>query len=96
MMERERKKGGIKEREDGGREGGDYLRELINRGRSGQWPDLNTINWRDTTHLDYEDDYCSGCQSVIHCLQQPFSGLQTPKQSYLTYLMMFYVSWSDL
>ena len=30
MMERERKKGGIKEREDGGREGGDYLRELIN------------------------------------------------------------------
>ena len=36
MMERERKKGGIKEREDGGREGGDYLRELINRGKSGQ------------------------------------------------------------
>lgn len=33
MMERERKKGGIKEREDGGREGGDYLRELINRVR---------------------------------------------------------------
>ena len=32
MMERERKKGGIKEREDGGREGGDYLRELITRG----------------------------------------------------------------
>ena len=32
-MERERKKGGIKKREDGGREGGDYLRELINRGR---------------------------------------------------------------
>ena len=68
-MERERKKGGIKEREDGGREGGDYLRELINRVRviiqgnmvidqSGQWPDLNTIIWRDTTHLDYEDDYC--------------------------------------
>lgn len=34
MMERERKKGGIKGREDGGREGGDYLRELINRGRA--------------------------------------------------------------
>ena len=33
-MERERKKGGIKEREDGGREGSDYLRELINRGRA--------------------------------------------------------------
>ena len=33
-MERERKKGAIKESEDGGRDGGDYLREVINRGRA--------------------------------------------------------------
>ena len=23
-----------------------------------------TINWRDTTHFDSADDYCSGCRTV--------------------------------
>ena len=30
----------------------------------------NAINWRDTTHIDSEDDYCTGCRNVSHCQQQ--------------------------
>ena len=30
----------------------------------------NTINWRDTTHFDSEDDYCTGCRNFSHCRQQ--------------------------
>ena len=30
----------------------------------------NTINWRDTTHFDCEDDYRTGCRIVSHCQQQ--------------------------
>ena len=26
----------------------------------------NIINWRDTTHIDSEDDYCTGCRNVSH------------------------------
>ena len=28
----------------------------------------NTINWRDTTHFDSEDDYCTGRRNVSHVL----------------------------
>ena len=39
------------------------------------WPirsisEYNTINWRDTTHFDSEDDYPTGCRNVSHCQQQ--------------------------
>ena len=30
----------------------------------------NTINWRDTTHFDSEDNYCTGCRNFSHCQQQ--------------------------
>ena len=32
--------------------------------------EYNTISWRDTTHFDSEDDYCTGCRNVSHCQQQ--------------------------
>ena len=38
--------------------------------QSGQQPEFNTINWRDTTHFDSEDNYRKGCQNVGHCQQQ--------------------------
>ena len=49
---------------------------------------VNTINWRDTTHFDSEDDYCSGCRNASHCQQQQqsYSGLHSPRRSYSTYL----------
>ena len=46
-----------------------------------------TINWRDTTHFDSEDDYRTGCRNVSHCQrQQSYSGLRSPGQSTSTYL----------
>ena len=30
-------------------------------------PQFNTINWRDTTHFDSEDDYHTGWHNVGHC-----------------------------
>ena len=43
----------------------------------------NTINWRDTTHFDSEDDYRTGCRNVSHCQQQQqsYSGLRSPGRS---------------
>ena len=36
--------------------------------------EFNTINWRDTTHFDSEDDYrTAGCRNVSHCQQQSYS-----------------------
>ena len=35
--------------------------------QSDQQAAFNTINWRDTTHFDSEDDYYTGCQNVNHC-----------------------------
>ena len=38
------------------------------------------INWRDTSHIDSEDDY-TGCWIVRHCQQhQSYSGLRLPRQ----------------
>ena len=46
----------------------------------------DSINWRDTTHFDSEDDYCTGCQNVSHCQQQQsYSGLHSPGPSNSTY-----------
>ena len=39
----------------------------------------------DTTHLDSEDDYRTGCGSVSHCQQQSYSGLRSPGRSNSTY-----------
>ena len=48
--------------------------------------DLNTIKWRDTNHLDSEDDYRSGCRNVSHYQQQQsYSGLRSPGRSNSTY-----------
>ena len=33
---------------------------------------------RDTTHLDSEDDYRTGCRNVSHCQQQSYSELHKP------------------
>ena len=50
----------------------------------------NTINWRDTTHFDSEDDYRTGCWNVSHCQQQQSHlGLRSPGRSCSTY------SWND-
>ena len=49
----------------------------------------DTINWRDTTHLDYEDDYRTGCRNVSHCQQQQsYSGLRSPGRSNSAYFEM--------
>ena len=54
--------------------------------QSGQQPEYNTINWRDTTHFDSEHDYRTGCRSVSHCeQQQSYSGLRSPRRSNSTY-----------
>ena len=46
-----------------------------------------TINWRDTTHFESEDDYRTGCRNVSHCQrQQSYSGLRSPGQSTSIYL----------
>ena len=34
--------------------------------QSGHYTELNTINWRDTTQFDSEDDYRTGCRNVSH------------------------------
>ena len=39
----------------------------------------------DTTHLDSEDDYRTGCGSVSHCQQQSYSELRSPGRSNSTY-----------
>ena len=60
-------------------------RDLIDQ--SGQWPEFNTMNWRDTTHFDSEDDYRTGRGNVSHYQQQEsYSGLRSPGRSYSTYL----------
>ena len=42
----------------------------------------NTINWRDTTHFDCEDDYRKGCRNVSHRQQQQsYWGLRSPGRS---------------
>ena len=47
---------------------------------------VNTINWRDTTHFDSEDDYRTGCRNVSHCQQQQsYSGLRSPGRSNWTF-----------
>ena len=52
--------------------------------------EFNTINWRDTTHFDSEDDYRTGCWNVSHYQQQQScSGLRSPGRSYSTHL------WND-
>ena len=60
------------------------------------WPitsitiEFNTINWRETTHFDSEDDYRTGCRNLSHYQQQQsYSGLRSPGRSYSTYL------WND-
>ena len=51
---------------------------------------INTINWRETTHFDSEDDYQTGCRNVSHCQQQQsYSGLRSPGRSKSTYF------WND-
>ena len=47
--------------------------------------EFNTINWRDTTHFDSEDDYRTGCRNVCHCQQQVYSGLRSLGRSNSTY-----------
>ena len=49
----------------------------------------DTINWRDTTHFDSEDDYRTGCRNVSHCQQLSYSGLRSPGRSNSTYF------WND-
>ena len=56
------------------------------------WRFDNTINWRDTTHFDSEDDYRAGCRNVSHCQQQQsYSGLRSPGQSNSTYFWSWFV-----
>ena len=51
---------------------------------------LETINWRDTTHFDSEDDYSTGCRNVSHCQQQQFySGIRSTGRLHSAYL------WND-
>ena len=47
----------------------------------------NTINLRDTTHFDSEDDYRTGCLNISLCSQQEqsYSGLYLPGWSNSTY-----------
>ena len=46
----------------------------------------NTINCRDTTHFESEDDYRTGCRNISHCQQQQsYSGLRSPGRSNSTY-----------
>ena len=47
----------------------------------------NTINLRDTTHFDSEDDYRTGCLNIRLCSQQEqsYSGLYLPGWSNSTY-----------
>ena len=52
--------------------------------------EYNTINLRDTTHFDSEDDYRTGCRNVSHCQQQQlYSGLRSPGRLNSTYF------WND-
>ena len=44
-----------------------YLSPALNNSAQSLIP---AINWRDTTHFDSEDDYCTGCSNVSHCQQQ--------------------------
>ena len=51
-----------------------------------QYSEYNTINGRDTTHFDSEDDYRTGCRNVSHRQQQQsYSGLRSPGRSNSTY-----------
>ena len=68
--------------------GDQWHRDLIDQ--SGEWLEFNTINWRDTTHFDSEDDYSTGCRNVSHRQQQQsYSGLRLPERSDSTYF------WND-
>ena len=59
------------------------------RGARGS-PSYNTINWRDTTNFDSEDDYRTGCRNISHCQQQhAYSGLRSTGRSNSTYF------WND-
>ena len=40
-------------------------------------PEINTINWRDATHFDSEDDNRTGCWNISHHQQQSYSGLHS-------------------
>ena len=42
-----------------------------------------------STHLDTEDDYHTGCPSLSHCQQQSFPGLLSPGLLYSTYRVYF-------
>ena len=49
-----------------------------------------TVNWRDTTHFDSEDDYHTGYRNVSDCQrQQSYSGLRSQARSNSTYF------WND-
>ena len=48
----------------------------------------NTINWRDTTHFNFEDDYCRGCRNNSHWQQHFHSGLRSPRRPCLMNLLM--------
>ena len=53
-----------------------------------QWTEFNTINRRDTTHFDPEDDYRTGCRNVSHCQQQQsFPELRPPGRSHSIYFL---------
>ena len=46
------------------------------------WWYQQSINWRDTTNFDSEDDYRTGCRNVSHCQQQQsYSALRSPGRS---------------
>ena len=47
---------------------------------------FNTINLRDATHFDSEDDYRTGCRNVSHCQQQSYSGLRSSGRLCSAYL----------
>ena len=50
--------------------------------QSGQYPEFNAYNWRDTTRFESKDDYRTGCRNVCHCQQQQsYPGLRSPGRS---------------
>ena len=52
-------------------------------------PEYNTINWRDTTRFDSEDECC---RNVSHCQhQQSYSGLRSPGRSNSTHIIIIII-----
>ena len=47
----------------------------------------NTIDWRDTTHLNSENDYHRGCRNVSHWQQHFYSGQRSPRRPCSIYFM---------